>query len=151
MTTTQCRAREPRIPSPYGDEILYYNQVDVIKTGIAGATMAVISLYDMEIALTLFKGYVSAVTSMTYVQPIALYLALYRYANGQGTPVAFPGTKKIFVYTYTDSSQDIVTRAEIYLSVSKPEEANGEAFNIAIPQTRGLGPSNGQSWLSTLG
>ncbi len=74
---------------------------------------------------------------MTYVEPIALYLSLYRYINGPGAKVKFPGTNKNFVYTFTESSQDIITRSEIYLSVVKPEEANGEGFNIADTDTPG--------------
>ena len=68
---------------------------------------------------------------MTYVEPLGLYLALYRYIHGAGANVTFPGTKKNFVYTYTDSSQDLISKAEIYLSVVNPDAANGEAFNIA--------------------
>lgn len=68
---------------------------------------------------------------MTYVEPLGLYLALYRYVNGAGAEVPFPGTSKNFVYTNTDSSQDLISKSEIYLSVVKPEQANGEAFNIA--------------------
>lgn len=68
---------------------------------------------------------------MTYVEPLALYLALSRYVNGAGADITFPGTKANFTYTYTDSSQDVISKAEIYLSVVNPEAANGEAFNIA--------------------
>lgn len=68
---------------------------------------------------------------MTYVEPLALYLSLYRYVNGPGATVIFPGTKSNFTYTYTESSQDLISKSEIYLSVVKPKEANGEAFNIA--------------------
>lgn len=72
---------------------------------------------------------------MTTVEPIALYLSLYRYVNGYGATVPFPGTPTNYVYTFTDSSQDIISRSEIYLSVVKPDEANGEAFNIADTAT----------------
>lgn len=74
---------------------------------------------------------------MTYVEPLALYLALYRYVNGPNASVQFPGTQKNYTYTFTDSSQDIISKSEIYLSVVKPEQANGEAFNIADTETPG--------------
>ncbi|PWY85821.1 hypothetical protein BO94DRAFT_586379 [Aspergillus sclerotioniger CBS 115572] len=80
-------------------------------------------------------GHVPSTTSMTTVKPIALYLSLYRYVNGPGATVPFPGTLTNYTYIFTDSSQDIISRAEIYLSVVKPEEANGEAFNIADTAT----------------
>ena len=68
---------------------------------------------------------------MTFVEPLSLYLSLYRYVNGPGARVTFPGTKKNWAYTFTESSQDVIAKSEIYLSVVKPEIANGEAFNIA--------------------
>ncbi|KAI9373898.1 hypothetical protein BJX61DRAFT_551884 [Aspergillus egyptiacus] len=126
------REDQPRIPSPYGDEIFYYDQVDLIKEAAQGKQWRWCEVRPDQII-----GYVPAVTSMTYVEPLALYLALYRYVNGPGARVSFPGTKTNFVYTYTDSSQDIIARSEIYLSVEKPEEANGEGFNIADTATPG--------------
>lgn len=72
---------------------------------------------------------------MTFVEPLALYLSLYRYVNGPCARVKFPGTKTNFTYTWTESSQDLISMSEIYLSVIKPHEANGEAFNIADSAT----------------
>ncbi|OJJ08151.1 hypothetical protein ASPVEDRAFT_34326 [Aspergillus versicolor CBS 583.65] len=126
------REDQPRIPSPWGDEIFYYDQVDLIKKAAKGKQWRWCEVRPDQIV-----GHVPAVTSMTYVEPIALYLSLYRYINGPGAQVRFPGTQKNFVYTFTESSQDIITRAEIYLSVEKPEEANGEGFNIADTDTPG--------------
>ncbi|KAL3440282.1 hypothetical protein BJX65DRAFT_316749 [Aspergillus insuetus] len=126
------REDNPRIPSPWGDEIFYYPQVDLIKEAAKGKQWRWCEVRPDQII-----GHVPAVTSMTYVEPLALYLSLYRYVHGPGAVVPFPGTKNNFVYTYTDSSQDIITRAEIYLSVVKPEAANGEAFNIADTATPG--------------
>ncbi|KAL4965198.1 SDR family oxidoreductase [Aspergillus stella-maris] len=122
---------QPRIPSPWGDEIFYYPQVDLIKDAVKGKQWKWCEVRPDQII-----GHVPAVTSMTYVEPIALYLSLYRYVNGPGARISFPGTKN-FLYTYTDSSQDIITRAEIYLSVLEPEKADGEAFNIADTATPG--------------
>lgn len=72
---------------------------------------------------------------MNFLEPLALYLSLYRFVNGPGAVVPFPGTLQSYVCTNTDSSQDIITKAEIYLSIVKPAEANGEAFNIADTAT----------------
>lgn len=68
---------------------------------------------------------------MTYLEPVALFLALWRYVNGPGAEIPFIGTKANYHHTNTDSSHDIIARSEIYLSVQKQKEANGEAFNIA--------------------
>jgi hypothetical protein len=74
---------------------------------------------------------------MAFVELIALYLALYRYVNGPSARVTFPGTQKNYLYTFTGSSQDIIARPDIYLSVEKPDQANGEVFNTADTATRG--------------
>ncbi|EHA22330.1 hypothetical protein ASPNIDRAFT_136740, partial [Aspergillus niger ATCC 1015] len=108
---TPLREDAPRVPSPYGDEIFYYGQVDLIREAAQGKSWRWCEVRPDQI--------------------IALYLSLYRYVYGYGATVPFPGTPTNYVYTFTDSSQDIISRAEIYLSVVKPDEANGEAFNIA--------------------
>lgn len=68
---------------------------------------------------------------------MALFLSLYRYVNGPRATVTFLGTEKNFRHTYTASSQDIIARSEIYLSIEKPDEAHGEAFNTADTATPG--------------
>lgn len=75
-------------------------------------------------------GFLPNIRDTNYVEPLALYLALYRHVNGAGAPVPFPGAMKNYFLISTDSSQDVVARAAIYLSVVKPGEADGEAFNV---------------------
>lgn len=97
-------------------------------------------LRDMVISLcgtNILVGFVPTETAMNLLEPVALYLSLYRFIHGPGATVPFPGSPKSFIYTHTDTSQDILTKAEIYLSVVKPTEANGEAFNIADTATPG--------------
>ncbi|OQE40206.1 hypothetical protein PENCOP_c006G04608 [Penicillium coprophilum] len=120
------REDNPRIPSPYGDEIFYYDQVDLIKEAAKGKSWKWCEVRPDQIV-----GFVPDVTSMNFVEPLALYLALYRFVNGPGASVNFPGTKTNFTYKFTDSSQDLISKSEIYLSVVQPEHSNGEAFNIA--------------------
>jgi hypothetical protein len=72
---------------------------------------------------------------MTLLEPIALFLSLWRYVNGPGAEIPYIGTAENYRHTNTDSSQDIVARSHIYLSVVKPDEANGEAFNVADSET----------------
>ncbi|KAL4806072.1 hypothetical protein BDV18DRAFT_160140 [Aspergillus unguis] len=124
------KENQPRIPSPWGDEIFYYAQVDLIKEAAQGKQWRWCEVRPDQIV-----GFVPAVTSMTYVEPVGLYLALYRYIHGAGAKVPFPGTYKNWGYTFTDSSQDIIARSEIYLSICKPEESHGEAFNTADTAT----------------
>ncbi|OJJ68638.1 hypothetical protein ASPBRDRAFT_659066 [Aspergillus brasiliensis CBS 101740] len=129
---TPLREDAPRVPSPYGDEIFYYGQVDLIREAAQGKSWGWCEVRPDQII-----GHVPSTTSMTTVEPIALYLSLYRYVHGHGATIPFPGTPTNYIYTFTDSSQDIISRAEIYLSVVKPDEANGEAFNIADTATPG--------------
>jgi hypothetical protein len=68
---------------------------------------------------------------MTFLEPQALFLALWRYVYGHGAEVPFLGTDANYKHLNTDSSHDVMARSEIYLSVTKPQEAHGEAFNIA--------------------
>lgn len=118
----------PRIPSPYGEEIFYYSQVDLI---IVLHLSAGLSCSDGKCELIdISIGFVPNASGMTAVEPLALYLSLYRFVNG-----TFPGTNANFTYTHTESSQDVISKSVIYLSVVKPEQANGEAFNIANTTT----------------
>ncbi|OQE24005.1 hypothetical protein PENFLA_c010G10856 [Penicillium flavigenum] len=120
------RENNPRIPSPWGDEIFYYAQVEVIKEANKGKSWKWCEVRPDQII-----GHVPTPTSMTYVEPLALYLTLYRHVNGPGASVAFPGSYTNYTHTFTASSQDIIARSELYLSVEKPDRAHGEAFNTA--------------------
>ena len=91
-------------------------------------TLIIIIIY---LSFFFSAGFVPTETGMNLLEPLALYLLLYRFFNGPGAVVPFPGMRQTYACTNTDSAQDITTKAEIYLSVVKPAEANGEAFNIA--------------------
>ncbi|KAK2745757.1 hypothetical protein FQN55_006078 [Onygenales sp. PD_40] len=126
------REEAPRIPPPYGDEIFYYDQVDLVKKAAKGKSWRWCEVRPDQIV-----GFVPNTAGMTFVEPIALYLSLYCFVNGRGASVSFPGTQRNFTYTFTDSSQDIISKAEIYLSTTTPDQAHGEAFNIADTATPG--------------
>ncbi|KAL2850516.1 hypothetical protein BJX68DRAFT_255204 [Aspergillus pseudodeflectus] len=124
------REDNPRIPSPWGDEIFYYAQVDLLKEANKG------KLWKWcEVRPDMIIGHVPLPTSMTYVEPLALSLMPYRYVNGPGATAIFPGSYNHYIHTYTPSPQDIIARSELYLSIEKPDQAHGEAFNIADNQT----------------
>jgi len=117
---------QPRLPSPYGDEVFYYAQVDIIKEAQKGK-----SWKWCEVRPDAIVGFTPGTTSMTFLEPVALFLSLWRYVNGPNAEVPFIGTGPNYRHTNTDSSQDTIAKSEIYLSVVKPDEANGEAFNTA--------------------
>lgn len=118
---------QARIPSPYGNEIFYYGQVDAIKELQKGK-----SWRWCEVCSDAIVGFVPGTTSiMTFLEPTALVLALWRYVHGPGAEIKFIGTATNYIHTNTDSSQDTIAKSHIYLSTVEPEESNGEAFNIA--------------------
>ncbi|KAL4908855.1 hypothetical protein BDW74DRAFT_73698 [Aspergillus multicolor] len=124
------REDNPRIPSPWSDEIFYYAQVDLVKEANKGKSWKWCEVRPDQIV-----GHVPIPTSMTYVEPLALYLMLFRYVNGPDSTVVFPGPYTNYTHTYTSSSQDIIARSELYLSIEKPDQAHGEAFNTADSAT----------------
>ncbi|KAL3428757.1 hypothetical protein BDV09DRAFT_203925 [Aspergillus tetrazonus] len=115
------REDNPRIPSPWGDEIFYYGQVDLIKEANKGKSWKWCEVRPDQIV-----GHVPIPTSMTYTEPVALYLMLFRYVNGPGATAVFPGSYINYIHTYTSSSQDIIARSELYLSLKKPDQAHAQ-------------------------
>jgi hypothetical protein len=66
---------------------------------------------------------------MGIAQALAVFLSLYRYVHGDGAKVPFPGDLASFKAKHTDTSQDILTRFTIFVSL-KAENTNGHAYNI---------------------
>ncbi|KAJ5330339.1 hypothetical protein N7476_000122 [Penicillium atrosanguineum] len=132
------REDNPRIPSPWGDEIFYYAQVDLIKEANKGKSWKwcearpdqIIGAYPLFLRLTLLTSSVARPRSHSHKHDI-----IYRYLNGPSATVVFPGPYTNYIHTYTSSSQDIIARSELYLSVEKPDQAHEEAFNTADSAT----------------
>lgn len=61
----------------------------------------------------------------------ALYLSLYRYINGEGAEVQFPGTEESWKILSNDSSQDLIARFAIHASLNPKECGQGQRFNTA--------------------
>lgn len=64
-------------------------------------------------------------------QALALYLSLYRYINGAGATVAFPGTDASWKILSNDSFQDLVAKFCIHASLKSESCGNGERYNTA--------------------
>lgn len=77
----------------------------------------------------IFIGFAPNISGMTAVGPWALYLSLYRYYS-MGPSLAFPDAKNNFIYTYTQSSQDLISRSEIYLSPLRCESRGKQRLAI---------------------
>jgi hypothetical protein len=62
-------------------------------------------------------------------QAIALYLSLFRYINGPGATVEFPGTTKSWKILSNDSSQDLIAKFCIHAALNPKTCGNGERYN----------------------
>ncbi|KAI3395262.1 hypothetical protein diail_1615 [Diaporthe ilicicola] len=100
---------QPRVPSPWGDEIFYYSQVrpDTII------------------------GFVPGTNAMNVAQGLGFYLSLFREVHGVGAQCAYPGTAAGFRSLHTDSSQDVIARMEIFAALHPDRCGGGRAFNVA--------------------
>lgn len=68
---------------------------------------------------------------MNSAQGVGLYLSLQRAVNGEGAEVAFPGTEGGWTCKHTDSSQDLLARAEIHYALHPESCGNGRSFNAS--------------------
>lgn len=119
---------QPRVPSPWGDEIFYYSQVDILKRLSAEAGN---SWTFTEVRPDTIIGFVPGTNAMNVAQGLGFYLSLFREVQGAGAQCPYPGTAAGYRSRHTDSSQDIIARMEIF-AVLEPEKCGGgRAFNVA--------------------
>ncbi|KAJ5419962.1 hypothetical protein N7465_002481 [Penicillium sp. CMV-2018d] len=133
----------PRIPSPHGDEIFYYSQVDLMKSGAAkGRSWKWLELLQIKLS----RPYGDEMSELIDIC-IGVYAQCF-WHDRRGTlgplfltlQIFFNGPKPNFP-RYQDqlyihiSSQDLVSKSEIYLSAGKPEKSNDEALNMADTAT----------------
>ncbi|KAL7273518.1 hypothetical protein RUND412_003613 [Rhizina undulata] len=119
----------PRIPSPYAENVFYYNQVDLLKRASEGK-----SWKWCEVRPDVIVGFVPNNNAMNVAQPLALFLSLYHSVYGPGARIPFPGTEKSWLNKHTDTSHDLLARFEIYASLN-PEKTHAGTFNIADSET----------------
>ncbi|KAL2847799.1 hypothetical protein BJY01DRAFT_246701 [Aspergillus pseudoustus] len=122
----------PRIPEPYASKIFYYTQYDLL---------ADLSKRDgcrwtfSEIRPDGIVGFAPGTNAMNMAQGIAFYLSLYREVHGRGAAVPFPGRKKGYLGKHSDTFQDVLSKAEIYVAVNQDKYGNGSVFNAADGKT----------------
>lgn len=119
---------QPRVPSPSGDEIFYYSQVDILKRLSAEAGG---SWTFTEVRPDTIIGFVPGTNAMNVAQGLGFYLSLFREVHGEGAPCAYPGTAAGYRSLHTDSSQDIIARMEIFAALEPDKCGGGRAFNVA--------------------
>ncbi|KAL4881842.1 hypothetical protein BJY04DRAFT_188185 [Aspergillus karnatakaensis] len=120
----------PRVPEPYASKVFYYTQYDVLKelSSQPGCTWTF-----SEIRPDGIVGFAPGKNAMNMAQGIALYLSLYREVHGRGAKVPFPGESHGYRARHMDTSQDMLSRLEIYVAVNRDREeiGNGSVFNAA--------------------
>ncbi|TVY82657.1 Short chain dehydrogenase sirQ [Lachnellula suecica] len=121
---TPLKENAPRIPSPYGDNIFYYPQVDKLAELAKGKAWKFADVRPDAIV-----GFVPNHNPMNIAEPLALYLSLWKSLRPHD-PVPFPGTAESYTHGQSNISSDQLGRFHIYVSLH-PEKTAGEAFNIA--------------------
>lgn len=119
---------QPRVPSPWGDEIFYYSQVDILKRLSAEAGN---SWTFTEVRPDTIIGFVPGTNAMNVAQGLGFYLSLFREVHGEGAQCAYPGTAAGYRSRHTDSSQDIIAQMEIFAALEPEKCGGGRAFNVA--------------------
>ncbi|CCX15730.1 hypothetical protein FPQ18DRAFT_67221 [Pyronema domesticum] len=115
----------PRVPSPFSEKIFYYHQYDLLKELSTGKNW---TFYDIRPDVVV--GFVPQGNCMNLAGTLGMFLSLYRYVEGEGAEVVFPGTEKSWSNTHTDTSQDVLSRFEILVATSEKAEPQG-SYNIA--------------------
>lgn len=123
----------PRIPEPHASQMFYYNQLDLLKQMSTGKTWTFI-----DVVPDVIIGFVPNNNIYCLPQALGLYLSLYRYLNGEGAKVVFPGTMKSWAGKSNDSSQDVLARFAISAGLGTSEQISkiaGRSFNVADSNT----------------
>ena len=118
----------PRVPPPWGNEIFYYSQWDILNRLCADAGN---SWTFTEVRPDTIIGFVPGTNAMNVAQGLGFYLSLFREVHGAGARCAYPGTAAGYRSRHTDSSQDVIARMEIFAALEPEKCGGGRAFNVA--------------------
>lgn len=116
----------PRIPEPWRSKVFYYDQYDILQELSKRQKWSF-----SEIRPDGVIGFVPGSNVMSLAHGVAFYLALYREVHGRGSTVPFPGYLHGYHSTHSDTSQDILSKMEIYAALNRDKCSNGSAYNIA--------------------
>lgn len=124
---TPFKESTPRLPAPWGDDVFYYAQYDKMVKVQSGTSWR----FD-EIRPDAVVGFVPNGNAMNIAQNLGLWLSLVRDVEGPGAEVGFPGSEKAWRALHSDTSQDLLGRFTLFLSLQTSEVvANGTIVNIA--------------------
>lgn len=113
----------PRVQEPYASGIFYYAQIDKIAELSVGKAWAWTDVRPDAVI-----GFVPNGNAMDLAGGLAIWLSLYRWTEGEGAEVVFPGNDVVWGAKHTDTSQMILGRSHVYAAVSG--KASGRAVNV---------------------
>ncbi|GKT50067.1 short chain dehydrogenase sol3 [Colletotrichum spaethianum] len=120
----------PRIPSPWANDVFYYNQYDALEKLSEGKSWTF-----SEIRPDAIIGFAPTSNAMNLAKGIGIYLTIHRAVHGDGASVPFPGPDNSYYTTHSDTFQDILSKLEIHAAVNPTKCGDGRAFNAADGQT----------------
>ncbi|KEF50997.1 uncharacterized protein A1O9_12951 [Exophiala aquamarina CBS 119918] len=119
----------PPLPEPHGSQLLYTAQTKVLRD---------LSLEKewtwCEIRADLVIGFVPNNNPHCLPQILGIYLALYKYIEGEGSTVAFPGSKGAYHAKFVPASQDTIAKLSTYASLHPDTMGHGAAYNVGDKQ-----------------
>jgi hypothetical protein len=74
---------------------------------------------------------------MNIAQQLAIFLSLYKFVEGEGAEVPFPGGEAAYTATHSDTNQDILAHFHIFASFHSDVDnsIHGKTFNVADGDT----------------
>jgi hypothetical protein len=129
---TPFKESHPRIAEPWASKVFYYSQYDTLQQLSAGKTWTFTDIRPDAII-----GFAPGSNAMNLARGIGLYLALQRKVHGPGAKVPFPGSARGYTAMHTNTSQDILSKLEIFAALNPEKCGDGQAFNVVdgLPTT----------------
>ncbi|CAH0028169.1 unnamed protein product [Clonostachys rhizophaga] len=116
----------PRIPEPWASKVFYYAQHDLLVAASRNKKWTF-----SEIRPEVIVGFSPSSNFMNLAQGLGALLSLYKEVKGAGTSFPFPGTLSGDNATFTDTSQDILAKMEIFAALNPDTCGKGAIINIA--------------------
>lgn len=116
----------PRIPEPLASKVFYYAQHDLLTAASYKKKWTF-----SEIRPQVIVGFSPSSNFMNLAQGLGALLSLYKEVKGAGTSFPFPGTLSGYNATFTDTSQDILAKMEIFAALNPETCGNGTIINVA--------------------
>ncbi|KAK7217309.1 hypothetical protein V2G26_005312 [Clonostachys chloroleuca] len=116
----------PRIPEPWASKVFYYAQHDLLIAASRNKKWTF-----SEIRPEVIVGFSPSSNFMNLAQGLGALLSLYKEVKGAGTSFPFPGTLSGYNATFTDTSQDILAKMEIFAALNPETCGMGAIINVA--------------------